>query len=329
VRDPVTEHARTGFGDRALGGQRRQLGPAARAHERQRPSALDDEIGQHPSSFRSRRTPDRRIVLTQQRRQRRFPQREGGRPARGGIGRHRPHREPDQAAGRLPGGRDAGGGQDEHRRRAVVRADASQPAQDMGHVRAEQAAVGVAFIDHDVAQPTQERGPPLVLRQDRAVHHVGIGQHPTRVRAHPIPLIQRGVAVIGRRPDRGQVQRQQRRQLVTGQRFRRGQVEHPGPVLVQQRGQCRQEVGQRFTRPGAGGHHHGLAAVRELGRLHLMGPGQFDAAGRPSRAQQVRRPVRPLAGDARTRGQRLDVGQRLARVGQPGHEPGQQSGAIH
>ena len=52
----------------------------------------------------------------------------------------------------------------------------------------EHAAVGVALVNHDVAQPAQVQGPPRVLRQHGAVQHVRVGEHPVRVRSNPVAL---------------------------------------------------------------------------------------------------------------------------------------------
>jgi hypothetical protein len=45
---------------------------------------------------------------------------------------------------------------------AVERADAAQPAEHVGDVGAEHAAVVVALVDDDVAQGTEEGRPPAV-----------------------------------------------------------------------------------------------------------------------------------------------------------------------
>ena len=58
--------------------------------------------------------------------------------------------------------------------RAVVRADPQQPAQDIGYVAAEEAAVGVQFVDHDDLQLFEQLEPLGVVGQDRGVEHVRI-----------------------------------------------------------------------------------------------------------------------------------------------------------
>ena len=52
--------------------------------------------------------------------------------------------------------------------RAVVLAQPQQPAEDVGDVAAEDAAVGVRLVDDDVAQLLEQLEPLGVMRQDRA-----------------------------------------------------------------------------------------------------------------------------------------------------------------
>src|SRR6185437_7097190 len=58
----------------------------------------------------------------------------------------------------------------------VVRGDTAEPAQDLGDVRAEDAAVAVALVDDHDTQAAEEAAPPGVAWQHRAVQHVRIGQ---------------------------------------------------------------------------------------------------------------------------------------------------------
>ena len=167
---------------------------------------------------------------------------------------------------------------------AVRRAHPPQPAQHLRDVRAEQPAVGVALVDDHVAQPAQERRPPRVRRQDPAVQHVRVGQHPVGVRAHPVALLERGVAVEGgRRARRAAPARAAR---AAGRRPAPWSATGRAPAArssVEQRGQRGQLVGQRLARRGAGGQHHRRPRVGELGGLGLVRPRR----GRP--------PCRPAA----------------------------------
>ena len=257
-------------------------------------------------------------------RQWRLPEREGARTARGRVVGDGAHRQPDQPAGRLTGGGRGGRGQHEHRGRPVQGAQPAQPAQHQGHVAAEQAAVPVALVDHDVAQPAQEGRPALVLRQQRPVQQVGVGQHHVGVLANPVALVERGIAVQGGRPHPGQPEFGQRPVLVGGQRLGGREVQHPGPGLGQYRRQHRQLVGQRLAGRGAGRDHHRLARPGVLGRGHLVRPGCVDP-GRGQRREQLRRhPARPLGAHQRPWRQPLDVPQRGLAGWAAGEHVGQQ-----
>ena len=91
--------------------------------------------------------------------------------------------------------------------RGVVRGDAAEPAQDLGDVRAEDAAVAVALVDDHDPQAAEEAAPAGVVRQQPAVQHVRVGQQVVGVRLRPGALRDRGVAVVaggaGRRAGRG------------------------------------------------------------------------------------------------------------------------------
>ena len=53
----------------------------------------------------------------------------------------------------------------------------------IGNMRAEDAPVGVHFIDDDEAQAAEEFHPVGVVRQDAGVKHVGVGQDDARLLA--------------------------------------------------------------------------------------------------------------------------------------------------
>ena len=86
-----------------------------------------------------------------------------GRAVVGDLG----HVEPAEL-GRQPAGlADGGRREDEGGVRAVAGAQPAQPAQQVGDVGAEDAPQHVQLVDHDVAQPHEERGPPAVVGEDR------------------------------------------------------------------------------------------------------------------------------------------------------------------
>ena len=89
-------------------------------------------------------------------------------------------------------------------------------------MRAEDAAVRVQLVDHDVAEVLEERRPLRVMRQDPRVQHVGIRQHEIRARPHRAARVLRRVAVVGEHPHLGQLPGEllQLGELVLGQRLR-------------------------------------------------------------------------------------------------------------
>jgi hypothetical protein len=60
---------------------------------------------------------------------------------------------------------------------AVVSADPEEPAEYVGHVPTEDAAVGVELVDDDVAELFEQLEPFRVVREDRGVEHVRVGHH--------------------------------------------------------------------------------------------------------------------------------------------------------
>jgi hypothetical protein len=151
--------------------------------------------------------------------------------------------------------------------------------------------------------------------QDPAVQHVGVSDDPPRVATHPVPLLARGVAVVGRRPHRRIGQRRDRRQLVAGQRLGRGQVEDTGPRVLGEPGERRKLVRQRLARRGAGRHDHVPALPRPLRGLDLVPPRSGDpSVGEPG-DQPVVGPGGPWRRAALPHRHVVDVGDRLLLLG--------------
>jgi hypothetical protein len=292
-------------------GQCEHLRAAPGSHERQRPRVLNHQVGEQPGRLSTGRPPDGRAVLAVCLRQRRFPERERRRPARGGVVGHLLDLEPGQPAA---GDRRAG-----HRRRRehegrvgpVRGADAAQPAQHVRDVGAEHAAVGVTLVDHHILQPAQERRPSPVRRQDAAVQHVGVGEHQPGVRTDPVPLRRLRVAIEGGSAHIRQDQRPQRPQLIGGEGLRRGQVERGRLSVRQQRRQHGQLVRQRLAGGGAGRDHDRLAGMRQRGGGGLVLPRSLDAPGPEAVDQQLRCPVRPVRGPPGTGWDLFHVGHRV------------------
>ena len=130
---------------------------------------------------------------------------------------------------------------------AVVGADAQEATKDVGDVAAEDAAVGVQLVDHDVAELLEQLEPLRVVRQDRRVEHVRVGDHDLPGRPDRRPDRRRRVAVIGRRRDRQPGRRRQLAELgdlVLAERLGREEQQRPRRRIVGDRLQDRQGVAQ-------------------------------------------------------------------------------------
>ncbi len=174
---------------------------------------------------------------------------------------------------------DGGRAQDELRFHAVERADALEPAQHVGDVAAEHAAIGMHFVDDDVAQVLEELRPLGVMRQDGLVQHVRVGHHDVAMQADGLSCIAGRVAIEGEglyAQIAGAVEFQQLGHLVLGQCLGREQVQRLGLVL-HCRADHRQGVAQRLAAGGGGDDGHVLAALAGLPRFGLVAVELFDA----------------------------------------------------
>ena len=178
-------------------------------------------------------------------------------------------------------------------------AQAEQAAQNQGHIGAEYAPVGVAFIDDDELQVAQHPRPPRVRGQHGHVHHIGIGKHQARMIAHARPGFQGRIAVIGRghhvfelRNPAAQLERGL--QLVRSQGLGGGEVERARGLILCQPGEDGQLVAQGFAGRGAG-RNHGVAALpRAFGELGLVRIELADAPIHHLLLQPRQHPLRPI-----------------------------------
>ena len=141
--------------------------------------------------------------------------------------------------------------------RAVVPAHAAQPAQHVGEMAAEHAAIGVQLVDHHVAQVLEQLRPARMVRQDARVDHVGIAQHHVRAAADGAARVLRRVAVVGedadlqfvgpRQPARQLVQLGQ---LVLRQRLGRKEIQRAAGRVPQDGAEHRRVVAERLARRG-------------------------------------------------------------------------------
>ena len=185
--------------ERPPGGQRYGLGAAPRPDEREGRDILPDQPGQQVSGLRGRRPAQPGPGLAARVGQRRLPQRERDRPARRPVLGDLLGVQPGQQPGTGTRRADRRRGQHEDRPgradgRGVVRHHPAQPPQHVSHMRAEDAAVLVAFVDDHVAQPAEEAGPAGVAGQQgrgaacpewSAGTWRGCGPRPARPRSSP------------------------------------------------------------------------------------------------------------------------------------------------
>ena len=109
----------------------------------------------------------------------------------------------DELFGQLLGVRDRGRRADELRVGAIEVTDATESSQDVREMRAEDTAVRVHLVDHDVAKVLEELHPFRVVRQDAAVQHVGVGDDDVAPGPDRLAGVLGCVAVVGERFDVG------------------------------------------------------------------------------------------------------------------------------
>ena len=259
---------------------------------------------------------------------RRVPHRDLAPGARRAVLVDEPHvLQAGEALGQLDGVGDRRAGEQEARRRAVGGGDAPQPAQDVGDVGAEDAAVDVRLVDHDDGEVGEEVGPRGVVGQDPDVEHVGVREHEVRPPADGQALLAPRVAVVDRRAHLlGQPERVQRARLVLRERLGRVEVERACLGVGAQHLERRQVEAQRLAaRRPRGDDRRRLPGVAQ--RLRLVDVERVDPrVGQPLRDRRVqvlrdarRRPApahprRPRARDDRQNA-RPPAGRSTARCG--------------
>ena len=220
---------------------------------------------------------------------------------RGAVAVHQPRRSPGQHRRELARVPDRRGAAHDDRLAAVVRADPQQPAQDVGDVAAEHAAVRVQLVDDDELELLEQLEPLRVVRQDRRVEHVRVGHDDLPGGADGGPDRGRRVAVVGRRDDRQPGRRRELpelRHLVLAERLGREQEQRPGGRVLGDRLERGQRVAQRLARGGRRDDDDVLAGMDGLDRLGLVrvqpldpapGEARHDARVQPRRHRGVDR----------------------------------------
>ena len=259
-----------------------------------RPRAVDDEVGEQLGRLGEDRAAAHRVLVDH----RRIPDRDPPLRARGAVGVDERELGAGQPLGELDRVGDRRRGEDEARVGAVDAGDAPQPAQDVGDVRAEDAAVGVRLVDDDPAQVGEEVAPALVVGRARAMLSMSglVRMRFERLRMLSA-VVARGVAVVDRVAQRRQAELGELARLVLGERLGRVDVERPRLRVGDDRVEHRQVERQRLARGGAAGDDH-VAGPGGLECLELVRVEPEDA-GALERARQA--PPRDPSAPARSR----------------------------
>ncbi len=184
--------------------------------------------------------------------------------------------------------------------RTVEAAQPAQAADQVGHIRAEDAAVDVQLVDHDPTEILEQRRPARVVREDPGVEHVRVGQQQAHLVADRPALRGGRVAVVG--AHRQLIRRTKRAQhvpestgLILGQRLGGEQIDGAGVGIIEQRLQDRQVVAQRLARGGARHDHDVLPIQRSLHRRRLVRIERRGAALSQRSHQAGREPRRSIS----------------------------------
>ena len=192
---------------------------------------------------------------------------------RGAVAVHQPCRSPGQHRRELARVPDRRRAADDDRPAAVVRADPQEPAQDVGDVAAEHAAVGVQLVDDDELELLEQLEPLRVVGEDRRVEHVRVGHDDLARRPDRGPDRRRGVAVVRRGDDRqaGRCrQLAELRHLVLAERLGREEEQGARRRIVGDGLERRERVAQGLARRRRRHDDDVLAGVDRLDGLGLV-----------------------------------------------------------
>ena len=193
-------------------------------------------------------------------------------------------RQSGQPAGQFVRIGNRGRGEHERGGACVVAADALQASENLGHVRPQDAAIGVDLVDHHEAQSAQQTGPAVVIGQNAQVNHLRVGQQDVgRVVTDFLAPVTRGVAVVDLGPQVGIRQMgghgSQRFELVLGQRFQGVDEQGAGARVLTDGLDHRQGVGQGLAGGGPGRGHGVNTGTHPVDDLGLMGVKPIDRHG--------------------------------------------------
>ena len=143
----------------------------------------------------------------------------------------------------------------------------------------EHAAIGVQFVQHDIAEVLEKPHPLGMVRQDSRVQHVRVRQDNMSALSDRLARVVRGVAIVGENSKAvieplGKVV--QLGELVLGQCFGRKQVKSTCVGIFQHCIQHRKVVAECFARRRRGYHDYVPAAVYYFGGGSLVRIQFFD-----------------------------------------------------
>src|SRR4029450_4953982 len=130
--------------------------------------------------------------------------------------------------------------------------DPTDPPQYVAEMTSEHPAVGVQFVNDDVAQILEQLGPARMVRQDPRVQHVRIAEHKVRARPNRSACILRRVAVVGEHSDLVAVDgkhftnRMQLGKLSVGERLGWKQIQRAARWILEHRIEYRSVVAKRL-----------------------------------------------------------------------------------
>ena len=133
---------------------------------------------------------------------------------------------------------------------AIEASDAAEAAQHVAQVAAEDAAVGVQFVDHDVAEVFKEARPSSMVRQDPGVQHVRVSQNDVTFFSDGLAGIGGRVAVVGENAEaifEALVEVVEFRELVLREGFGGEEVQRASVGVFKDRVQDGQVVAEGFS----------------------------------------------------------------------------------